>query len=259
VNFEGFKTTEDGRGVVVEMAMPPLLRGHFFAKLYARGEMNDAARGDPGAVWRTLSAEYGETPLVAPHQVHGTRIIEAGEAVALPLRPEADALHIAPSSSAFASLRFADCAPVVIAGRAEEPWMYILHSGFKGTLQNISAAVLQNAAERYRSFSPRGVWAWVCPAIGAECYSRRREDPSAAEAVEKFSAENFREDGEFFRFDIKREIARQIADFGVPRGNIFIYDCCTSCRRDYFYSYRAGDGEKRLFLLAGKAKSAGKV
>ncbi len=36
-----------------------------------------------------------------------------------------------------ASLRFADCCPVVIASDSPEPWMLLLHSGFVGTVKNI--------------------------------------------------------------------------------------------------------------------------
>ena len=254
MNFPGFKVTDEDCGLVIELEMPQQLSEYFFAKLYAKGKMNDEAAGDPEAVWRVLAGQYGNVPLVAPLQVHGTNIISADKNNSLPLRPEADGVLLTEHSSAFASLRFADCVPVVAAGIAEEPWLYLLHSGFKGTLQNIAAAALSNAQQRYRHFDKNRIWAWICPGIGAECYSRRKDDPFAVKASNTFSKKSVFEEDEYFRFDLKKEIASQISAFGVPAENIFTFDCCTSCRRDYFYSYRAGDAEKRIFLLAGMPK-----
>ena len=255
MNFPSFKVTDEDRGVVIDLEMPQQLRRYFFARLYAKGKMNDEAAGDPEKVWRVLAEEYGNVPLVAPLQVHGTNIITADKNNSLPLRPEADGVLLTELSSAFASLRFADCVPVVTAGIAEEPWLYLLHSGFKGTLQNIAAAALSNARQRFGHFDKNRIWAWICPGIGAECYSRRKDDPSAVKASNLFSAESVFEEEEYFRFDLKKEIASQILAFGVPAENIYTFDCCTSCRRDLFYSYRAGDAEKRIFLLAGMPKN----
>ena len=255
MNFTGFNVTNEDTGIVIELEMPQRLSKYFFARLYAKGKMNDEAAGDPEAVWRVLGKRYRDVPLVAPLQVHGTNIIEADKDNSLPLRPEADGVLVTEHSSAFASLRFADCVPVVIAGISEKPWLYLLHSGFKGTLQNIAAAALAEAEQRNRLFNKGNIWAWICPAIGAECYSRRKDDPSAVKASNAFSAENVFEEDEYFRFDLKGEIASQISAFGVPKDNIYTFDCCTSCCRDYFYSYRAGDAEKRIFLLAGMPKT----
>ena len=119
MNFEGFKTYEDESGIIIEMVMPSVLRESFFAKLYARGALNDAAEGDPETVWKALSACYNNRPLVAPRQVHGVNIIEADGGRTLPQRPDADGVFIEDGAHPLASLRFADCTPVVIAGAAE--------------------------------------------------------------------------------------------------------------------------------------------
>ena len=66
MNFEGFKTYEDESGIIIEMVMPSVLRESFFAKLYARGALNDAAEGDPETVWKALSACYNKAARRAP-------------------------------------------------------------------------------------------------------------------------------------------------------------------------------------------------
>jgi Uncharacterized conserved protein len=85
--------------------------------------------------------------LVAPYQVHGTTIIPSSSSFALPLRPEADGVLIDTSSNSMASLRFADCCPVVIAAYSPEPWMLLLHSGFIGTAKNIVGRSLAGLSE----------------------------------------------------------------------------------------------------------------
>ena len=255
MEFKGFKTGKDESGIIIEMVMPSILEETFFAKLYARGPLGDAAEGDPAAVWSSLGQTYHGRPLVAPHQVHGVRFIEASEEEVLPQRTEADRVFISAGSRPLASLRFADCTPVVIAGAAGSPWMAILHSGFRGTLQNIAANAVRLALARRPSQRPEEMWAWIGPAIGRECYSRRREDPTTALALKNFSAENISESGCCFNFDIKGQIVSQLLETGLIYDRIYMYDRCTCCHNDYFYSYRAGDEKKRIFLLAGEAKN----
>ncbi|HOC82007.1 MAG TPA: laccase domain-containing protein, partial [Synergistales bacterium] len=71
-------------------------------------------------------------PLVAPSQVHGTRMIEALPSRSLPARPEGDALLVR-RPGVFGSLRFADCIPVVGISVRPRPWVLLVHSGFVGT------------------------------------------------------------------------------------------------------------------------------
>lgn len=248
--YEGFRMSRTARGVELEFVMPRGLEGKFFARLYARGPLNDEADGDPARVWAALSPEYGNRPLVAPRQVHGVNIIEASAREALPARPDADGIFISEECAALASLRFADCTPVVIAGAGAQPWMTVLHSGFKGTLLNISAAAL-GCFRNGRGNAE--IWAWIGPRIGRCCYSRREDDPTTREALAEFSPECVeKRDGLVF-FDIGGEIRRQLSACGVPDGNIYDYGGCTRCENGLFYSYRAGDKEKRNFLLAGRS------
>lgn len=253
--FKGFKTDKGMSGIIIEMEMPSALEGVFFARLYARGAAGDAANGDPEAAWRALAGAYEGRSLVAPRQVHGVKIIEASEEEILPQRTEADGVFIAAEARPLASLRFADCTPVVIAGMAERPWMALLHSGFKGTVQNIAAAAVNLALKRHPRQRPEEIWAWIGPAIGRECYSRMKEDPTTALARKSFAAKNISEGKDVYNFDIKGQINSQLIESGLVYDRIFTYDCCTCCRHDYFYSYRAGDEKRRMFLLAGSAKN----
>ena len=210
MEFSGFKNIKDRWGIAIDFAMPPILQSAFFSRLYCRGALCDSAEGSPLKTWRQLAPEYGSNKIAAPTQVHGTHIIEAGSAAALPDREEADGILIESGDSALGSLRFADCTPVVIAGIAgDTPWLVMLHSGFQGTLKNICAHAAKKVFAKYPMQRPGEIWAWIGPAIGPECYSRKLDDPATAKALAIFQKENILEDGEdsdTCRFDIKGEI-----------------------------------------------------
>ena len=77
-------------------------------------------------------------PLIAPRQLHSSEILcvndENFSEYVLPAHPEADGILLTTSRTG-AALRFADCAPVMLWGKK---WVMILHSGYKGTVLNIS-------------------------------------------------------------------------------------------------------------------------
>ena len=247
MNYRGFCLSHTRHGAVLEFVMPAELRGTFFARLYGRGKLCDAANGDPARLWKMLAPEYELRPLVAPRQVHGVNIIEAAGSEALPARSDADGLFIRQESAVLASLRYADCAPVVLACADSEPWMAILHSGFKGTIQNIAGAALSRFARGGK------LWGWIGPRICLHCYFRGADDPVSQEAVMTFSSECVHKEDKSIFFDIGGEIRLQLIESGVREENIFDYGGCTKCENNLFYSYRAGDEEKRNFLLAGCA------
>ena len=107
-NFE--VTERDGQTVL------EFLPGASFAevRLFMRGKFLNATCGRAGIIRERLVPWLGEPlPLVAPHQVHGVSILEAAPENVLPLTPQADGVLLA-SPGLEASLRFADCAPVVV-------------------------------------------------------------------------------------------------------------------------------------------------
>ena len=251
MNFKGFQLNHRDDGLQLEVLMPEELRDCFTARLYARGPLNDCCDGDPEKLWKRLAPQYGDRELIAPKQVHKTHILNAAEAKKLPEREEADGIFLTAGEPAMVSLRFADCAPVVICGAGEIPWLMLLHSGFKGTLTNIAAEAITYAISKIPAQQLNNIYAWIGPAIGFECYSRSAEDPTTLQAKESFAPENQRAEKDYIFFNIKGQIMKQLLEKGLIYDKIFLYDCCTFCRRDLFYSYRAGDGGSRLFLAAG--------
>ena len=107
-----------------------------------------------------------DLPRVAPKQVHASSIIHVtdenfGDYV-LPSCPEADGVLLT-TTRAGASLRFADCAPVLLWG---EGWVMILHSGYKGTVLGIAGEGLELVRGLYGDEAVRGAHAWVGRVLG---------------------------------------------------------------------------------------------
>jgi len=236
---------------MLDFVLPETLAKYFSVKLFGRGAAMDEAQGDPQKVWKIIHKKASTTPLIAPHQVHGTAVLKPKMLYALPLRPKADGVFLKYDSPVCASLRFADCTPVVVAGTSPVPWLFILHSGYVGTVKNIAENALIREMERGNIDTAGEMWAWIAPSICSKCYSRKKKgDPSTRKGLEVFSPENWKESGDFIFFDIQSQIANQLEAAGLSKEHIYTMRRCTHCENDLFYSYRGGDAASRNFLLA---------
>lgn len=253
---DGFAIGSQNGQTTVDFLLPTGLESCFSVKLYCRGPLMDQSAGDPQKALQAIHGETSGMPLVAPYQVHGTAVIPARSIYAFPFRPQADGIFLNERSNAAASLRFADCTPIVIAGEHPAPWMLLLHSGYAGTVKNIAGVSLQREKKRNGIIVDEKTWAWIAPSICRKCYSRKKNgDPSTAAGMIAFSEKNFDETKEYVFFDIKAQIAAQLRQAGLAQQNIFIMDACTFCEPTRFYSYRAGDAQARNFLLARTTKN----
>ena len=221
----------------------------FFIRLFLRGAAMDRALGNPAKareLTELLIPRQGA--LIAPHQVHGTFMVPGEVSYALPERPEGDGVFL-DTPGVEGSLRFADCFPVVLASLAPSPWIAIVHSGFKGAVSNISGTVCENIFSA-NGRRPAATYAWVGPGIGRRSYNRKQNDPWTKKGLSVFSPENRDVRSADVSFDIGGQIFRQLTDAGLLPENICSLPLCTFERSDIFYSYRNGDMENRLFLLA---------
>ena len=191
--------------------------------------------------------EIDSLPRISPSQVHGTNIIHAADEnfaeYVLPERPEADGILLT-TTKASASLRFADCAPVMVWG---ERWAMILHSGYKGTVLNISGCGLGLVRELYGGEAVNNACAWIGPCIGRAHYCRDIADQWTEKGTANFHMENFEERKEKVYFDLAGEIHRQLLEAGLSEGNIALSGIDTFSSPEC-YSYRRGDFYKRMTI-----------
>ena len=204
--------------MALRIETPEFLEAYFFMK----GETPQYAEG---------------LPRISPSQVHGSEIVHVNdENFSQFTRPEVDGVLLT-TTRASASLRFADCAPVMLWGRG---WVMILHSGYKGTVLNIAGKGLGLVNGEARC-------AWIGPCIGREHYCRDISDEWTKKGRQSFHAANFEErDGKIY-FDLAGEIHSQLIDAGLNAENITVtgIDTFTDLR---CYSYRRGDKTERMTL-----------
>ena len=230
-------------------------------RFFLKGPMLDEGQGR-GSVSRTaLSPLLGKpSSMIAPKQVHGTTILETS-AMSEHASPDVEADGIlfdareAGRLGIEASLRFADCAPVVVAPSSEwvesteTPWVLMMHSGYKGTVLNIIKTGLEKVRERYGASALTGAWAWVGPCIGMPHYPRDIEEWTLR-ALATFRGINVKNEGEKVFFDIAGELKLQLMDAGITENNVFLSGIDTYERADLCYSYRNGERKRRMFLWA---------
>ena len=248
MNSPSFRIEHDGVFPFLEYLYPEP-NTPFFIRLFLRGTGMDQVLGNPArarALAEPLIPRQGA--LIAPHQVHGTFMVPGEASYALPERPEGDGVFLE-TPGIEGSLRFADCFPVVLASVTPSPWIAILHSGFKGAVSNISGTVCEKLFA-FRQRQPSATFAWIGPGIGRKSYNRKHNDPWTKKGLSVFSRENRYKSSDDVTFDIGGQICRQLLDAGLPPKNICSLPLCTFERSDLFYSYRNGDSENRLFLLA---------
>ena len=212
----------------MRLATPDFLQAYFFMR-------NDSQDG------------IDDLPRVALSQVHGAEIIHVDDSnfaeYILPVRPEADGVLLT-TTKAGASLRFADCAPVMIYGKC---WVMILHSGYKGTVLNISGRGVELVRSLYGEEAVKDSCAWAGPCIGREHYCRDISDEWTQRGLKSFHRENFDERAEKIYFDLAGEIRSQLLDSGLRKENIILsgIDTFTDSK---CYSYRRGDLTERMML-----------
>ena len=174
-------------------------------------------------------------------QVHGDRIrVLDGEGPFPEGLSECDGL-VSDRPGVALGVRTADCVPIFFVDRVRRV-IGAAHAGWRGTALGIAAAMVETLAERFSS-RREDLLAVIGPAIGPCCY---QVDAPVFEAFSAMpGADRFLhpcpEKGRWMA-DLALANRLQIQEAGVPSGNIFASGLCTVCRRDLFFSHRAGGG-----------------
>ena len=181
--------------------------------------------------------------ILNPSQVHGKEILTIDDDnYIFAERPKADGILLRTHKIA-ASLRFADCAPVLLFPEKNNAgWVMILHSGFKGTALNISGEGVRMLDD------VKNIHAWIGPCIGFNNYMRDFADEWTQKALKVFDANNYRISGEKVYFNLAGEIYSQLKNSGLASENIFCSNIDTFTNPEC-YSYRRGDINQRMTLL----------
>ena len=196
---------------------------------------------------RRLCAAVGADPAatVLNHQVHGNRVIAAGElpgGFMAPLGdlPQADGLTTTESGVALVALA-ADCVPVIIA-TADGSALAVCHAGWRGLV----AGVLERAVE---TLPDEPLMAAIGPCAGPERYEVGPEVRDRLES--RFGAAW----GGGSLADITGCARAALVGAGVDAAEIDVADRCTISESDRFFSHRRdgapGGRQAAIAYLAG--------
>lgn len=193
--------------------------------------LSDTVGDEPVAVQENIRRAFSQIGLNCPHilaqQVHGAHVQHV-EAATIGKIPSCDALSTNKRGLALC-IQHADCQAAIFFDPVTMS-IACVHSGWKGSCQNIYKATLDQMRARYGS-DAKDIIVCISPSLG----------PSASEFI------HYRQElpEQFWRFKDARDyfdfwsISRwQLEQEGVQPENIEIAGLCTFSDAEQFYSYR---------------------
>lgn len=202
---------------------------------------------------RSLCRTLGMDPskLVGLRQVHGTQVVRVGSggtdsserSAAL---KEGDAL-ITREVGLPLGILTADCLPIILVDPVS-PAVGIVHAGWRGTLQGVLPQAIREMERAFGS-SLSDLWAGIGPGIGPCCYEVGEEVASLFQGRYPGWSEWLCPKGEgHYRLDLARANLLQLAEMGIPEGQIELAGLCTCCHPSLFFSHRREQGKTGRML-----------
>lgn len=191
--------------------------------------------------WNELGAELGFTEVVRRRQVHGTDIavVDAESSGTVGV---ADAL-ITMQKDVLLAVTVADCCGIVL-WHEHVPLCACIHSGWRGTEQNIVARVIERMSTLV-SDEPSHLHAWLSPCASGRSYIVRRD---VQQLFQAFCVEV--SDGAFL-FDNSAAITAQLTECGLRPERIQVSQTCTIEDRRYHSFRRDGNSSGRNAVFVG--------
>lgn len=143
-------------------------------------------------------------------------------------------------------VKTADCIPILLYDK-ENRVIAVVHSGWKGTLNNIVINALNTIIDKYNS-KKENISAYLYPSI-RKCHFEVEED------IYKLFKEKTNNIGRYttkkntkYYIDLQQIVIDNLKENGI--NNIHDSGICTYCNHDLYYSYRYNHTDKRNYLIA---------
>lgn len=138
-------------------------------------------------------------------------------------------------------LLFADCTPIILYSEVDNV-MAVVHAGWRGTAKNIARKTVASMGDFYgvRAENIKGA---IGQAIGMCCYEVSSEVKGFLCSTLVCNYDNiikYAENDKYF-VDLKKINEYQLMEAGLK--TIDVFDTCTACQNDEFFSYRAEFGK----------------
>lgn len=183
-------------------------------------------------------------------QVHGTdaRVLTGEEAPAVVVRTGTADVTLSRVPGVACGVRSADCVPVLVGDRVTGA-VAAIHSGWRGTVQNVTAAGI--GALRELIGSDGDLVAAIGPHIAPCCFEVGEDvarDLAAASSLGERAV--IRAEGRKPHVDLRAVVHAQLEAAGIEDARIDDVMGCTVCEKERFHSFRR-DGK-----LSGRMLSA---
>lgn len=143
-------------------------------------------------------------------------------------------------------IKVADCVPIILYDK-ENKVISLVHSGWKGTLDNITIKTIQTMIDIFNS-NPKNINAYIYPSIRI-CHFEVENDvyslfKTKIDNIDKYT---IKKDIKYY-IDLQAIIKEDLTKVGIT--NIIDTNICTYCCHDIYHSYRYNNTDKRNILLA---------
>jgi YfiH family protein len=191
-------------------------------------------------------AGHNLSQMICCQQVHGNRVVavDSSHAGCGSVRfedalPDTDGLATATPGLVLTTF-YADCIPVFFYDPVRRV-VALSHSGWKGTLNSITAKTLQVMYDRFQC-QASDMMIYIGPGISQCCFEVQAD--LADKVISAFP--NDRDiiimDQNRIKWDLKETIRRCAVNNGVAENRINVSPWCTSCHTECFYSFRKEQG-----------------
>jgi len=143
-------------------------------------------------------------------------------------------------------IKVADCVPILLYDK-ENKVIALVHSGWKGTLENITSKVVLTMMDKFNS-KPSNIYSYIYPSI-RQCHFEVKQDVYSKfkEKIKDIDKYTIRKDIKYY-INLQDIIKDNLKELGI--NNIIDTDVCTYCNNNIYHSYRYNHTDKRNILLA---------
>lgn len=192
---------------------------------------------------------------VLSHQTHTDNILvvtkeHAGYGLTKPLAYQNIDGLITKEKGLVLSTFYADCVPIYLVDPVEEV-IGLCHSGWKGTVKEISAKTVAMMTEQF-GCKPENMHGAVAPSICQDCYEVSEdviEEIKNTFSVEAYGKDYYselfyqKENGKY-QLNLWRACELTLLKAGLKKEHIEVTDICTCCNPEYLFSHRASQGKR---------------
>ena len=213
---------------------------------YTRGDVKEAVDENYERISEVMGHGHNRNDFVSTFQTHTTnvKVVTDEDRGKGPLKDrgytDIDGL-ITNVPGIILSTFHADCPPVYFVDPIHRA-IGLAHSGWKGTLGEISTNVLRLMHENYGA-NPEDTVCAIGPSICGDCYEIGRD--VADEFFARLSMEEIEENNilvpypnDKYRLYLWNAIKLTLIKSGVKKENILVTDICTKCNPELLFSHR---------------------